>query len=63
MEDKKLVCENKIKENKEDYTALEVMYEELNEKYKTGVKDLEKEIHHMSLKIDEERKKAEKRKT
>ena len=39
------------------------MYEELNEKYKTGVKDLEKEIHHMSLKIDEESKKAEKRKT
>jgi hypothetical protein len=39
------------------------MYEELNEKYKTGVKDLEKEIQNMSVKIDDERRRAEKRKS
>lgn len=33
--------EKKIKERNEDYKNLQILYDELNEKYKRGVRDLQ----------------------
>ena len=61
LEEKLRDADRKCKDREEDYSQLQLLYEELGEKFRRRVQDLEGQIGAANREIHDERRKADRR--